>query len=245
MNSIGAMSSPVKPSMPTVLAPPTISTSSPSKVQQPPNLTPLNLNTSQSAQPLSLVNEHKNVPIVIPPPVMTSVENIVQKSSACNGIPENKPIGEKIEEALPKIESQISHNQVNISINTKSSNELPPLSDVKPQVSEVENLSQKKDDKNNQQTDKVLSEGVETSIKEAPIKLEESSKSESTVAKPKENDNIKVNQESTEVQAVVQTNQGQTASEKNEQTSPNTSKVAARRKREHKVSYNINGGYKL
>lgn len=242
MNSIGAMSSPVKPSMPPVLAPPTISTSSPSKVQQPPNLTPLNLNTSQSAQPLSLVNEHKNVPIVITPPVMSSVENIVQKSSACNGIPDNKPIGEKIEEALPKIESQVPHNQVNSSINIKSANELPPLSDVKPQVSEVENLSQKKDDKNNltnNQTDKVLSEGVETSIKEPPVKLEEPSKPENAVAKPKENDNTKVGQEPTEIQTVVQTNQGQTTPEKNEQ-SPNTSKVAVRRKREHKVSYDTN-----
>lgn len=242
MNSIGAMSSPVKQSLPTVLAPPTISTSSPSKVQQPPNLTPLNLNTSQSAQPLSLVNEHKNVPIVIPPPVMTSVENIVQKSTACNGLPDSKPIGEKIEEALPKIESQVPHNQVNSSVNIKNANELP-LSDVKPQVSDVENLSQKKDDKNNlpnNPTDKVLPEGIEKSVTETPIKPEESSKSENASAKPKEND-TKVNQESTEIQAVVQTNQGQTASpEKNEQTSPNTSKVAVRRKREHKVSFNSN-----
>lgn len=229
MNSIGAMSSPVKQPLSTVLAPPTISNSSPSKVQQPPSLTPLNLNTSQSAQPLSLVNEHKNVPIVIAPPVITSVENIVQKSTACNGIPEAKPIGEKIEEALPKIESQLSHNQVN--------NQL--LSDVKTKVSEVENLSQKKDDKHNlpiTQTNKVCPEVL--SINE-PIKPEESPKSENIVAKTKEND-IKTNQGSIEIQAVVQTNQGQTVSpEKIEQAKlnmPNTSKGAIRRKREHKVS---------
>ncbi|VVC25535.1 Hypothetical protein CINCED_3A020225 [Cinara cedri] len=225
MNSIGAMSSPVKQSMPTVLAPPTISNSSPSKVQQPPNLTPLNLNTtSQSVQPLSLVNEHKMAPIVIPPPVMTSVENLVQKSASCNGIPDVKTIGEKFGEALPKIESQIPYNQVNNSVNDKNANE-SSISGVK---SEVENLSQKKDDKNNlliSQTDKGFSE-VGTSAK--------SPKSENVVAKHKENDN-KINQESAEVQAAVQTNQGQTASpEKTEQIAPNTSKGAVRRKREHK-----------
>lgn len=233
MNSIGAMSSPVKQPLPTVLAPPTISSSSPSKVQQPPNLTPLNLNTtSQSPQPLSLVNEHKNVPIV-----MTSVENIVQKSTACNGLPDVKPIGEKIEEALPKIESQIPHNQVN-SGNIKSSNETP-ISEVKPQVSEVENLSQKKDDKNHlpiSQTEKVLTEVIDTSAKDS-IKTEESSKSENVVSKPKEND-AKVKQESTDVHtAAVSINQGQTGlSEKIEQASSNTSKGVIRRKREHKVN---------
>lgn len=234
MNSIGAMSSPVKQSMPTVLAPPTISNSSPSKVQQPPNLTPLNLNTSQIAQPLSLVNDHKIVPIVISPPVMTSVENIVQKSTPCNGIPDVKPIGEKFGEALSKIDSQIPHNQVNNSVNDKNANESSIL-DVK---SEVENLSQKKDDKINlplNQTDKILSE-VGTSVKDA-TKPGELLKSENLIAKPKEND-AKVNQELIEVQAVVQTNQGQTASEKIEQIAPNTSKGAVRRKREHKVSFN-------
>lgn len=224
MNSFRAMSSPVKQTLPTVLAPPTIS-NSPSKVQQPPNLTPLNLNTSsQSAQPLSLVNEHKNVPIVITSPVITSAENNVQKSTACNGVPDVKPIGEKIEEALPKIESQLPHNQVN--------NQL--LSDVKTKVSEVENLSQKKDDKHNllpiNQTDKVG--------QNEPIKPEESPKSENV--KPKEID-TKTTQESTEMQGIVQTNQGQTSSpEKVEQAKlnmPNTSKAAVRRKREHKVSF--------
>lgn len=245
MNSIGAMSSPVKQPLPTVLAPPTISNSSPSKVQQqPPNLTPLNLNTSQTAQPLSLVNEHKNVPIVIPPPVITSVENIVQKSSGCNGIPDAKPIGEKIEEALPKIESQVPHNQVNNSVNVKNTNELP-ASDVKPQVSEVENLSQKKDDKSNlpiSQTDKVLTEVVDTCVNE-PTKLEGSTKSEIVVAKPKENE-IKVNQGSTEIQVAVQSNPGQTASpDKVEQASANTSKGTVRRKREHKVCFNFYSVY--
>jgi len=240
MNSIGAMSSPVKQQLPTVLAPPTISSSSPSKVQQPPNLTPLNLNTtSQSAQPLSLVNEHKNAPVVISPPVITSVEN-VQKSTACNGIPDAKAIGEKIEEALPKIESQIPHSQVNNSVHIKSANELLQkeiLSDVKSQVSEVENLSQKKDDKNNLpvcQVEKALSEVTAMPCKE-PIKPEELPKSENIVAKPKENDS-KVNQGSTEIQTAIPTNQGQAASEKIEQTAPNSSKVAIRRKREHKVS---------
>uniref|UniRef100_A0A2S2Q2F8 Uncharacterized protein n=1 Tax=Sipha flava TaxID=143950 RepID=A0A2S2Q2F8_9HEMI len=232
MNTIGAMSSPVKQPLPTVLAPPTISSSSPSKVQQPPNLTPLNLNTtSQSAQPLSLVNEHKNVPIV-----MTSVENIVQKSAACNGLPDVKPIGEKIEEALPKIESQSIRTLVNISGNGKSANETS-LSEVKPQVSEVENLSQKKDDKNNlpiSQTEKVLPEVIDKSAKEL-IKTEELPKSENVVSKMKENDG-KIKQEPTEIQAaVVSLNQGQTAlSEKVDQTSSNTLKVAVRRKREHK-----------
>lgn len=233
MNSIGAMSSPVKQPLPTVLAPPTISNSSPSKVQQPPNLTPLNLNTSQSVQPLSLVNEHKNAPIV-----MTSVENIVQKSTACNGLPESKPIGEKIEEALPKIESQTLHNQVNNSGNVKSANETL-LSEVKPQVTEVENLSQKKDDKNNlpiSQTDKVLPQIIDTSVKES-IKTGELPKSENVVSKPKEND-AKVKQDSNEVQAAaVPISQGQTiSSEKVEQAASNTSKGAVRRKREHKVS---------
>jgi len=236
MNSFGAMSSPVKQPL---LAPPTISTTSPSKVQQPPTLTPLNLNTSQSAQPLSLVNEHKNAP-VIPSPVITSVEN-VQKSTACNGIPDAKIIGEKIEEALPKIESQISHGQVNNSVNIKNANELPQkeaLSDNKSQVSEVENLSQKKDDKNNlpvRQVEKTLPEVTSMPYKE-PIKPEELLKSENPVFKPKEND-AKVNQGSTEIQTAIPTNQGQTASsEKIEQTAPNSSKVAVRRKREHKVS---------
>ncbi|XP_060833496.1 uncharacterized protein LOC132917010 [Rhopalosiphum padi] len=236
MNSIGAMNSPVKQPLPTVLAPPTISNSSPSKVQQPPNLTPLNLNTSQSAQPLSLVNEHKNIPIVIPSPVMTSVENIVPKTTACNGLPDTKPIGEKIEGALPKIESQVLHNQVNNSVNVKSANE-SPLSEVKPQVLEVENLSQKKDDKNNLpivQTDKVvLPEVIVPSLNE-PIKPDDIHKTENVVSKPKEND-IKVSQESTEIKVIGQTNQGPTVSvEKNEQAPVNTSKVGVRRKREHK-----------
>jgi len=239
MNSIGAMNSPVKQPLPTVLAPPTISNSSPSKVQQPPNLTPLNLNTSQSAQPLSLVNEHKNIPIVIPSPVMTSVENIVPKTTACNGLPDTKPIGEKIEGALPKIESQVLHNQVNNSVNVKSANE-SPLSEVKPQVLEVENLSQKKDDKNNLpivQTDKVvLPEVIVPSLNE-PIKPDDIHKTENVVSKPKEND-IKVSQESTEIKVIGQTNQGPTVSvEKNEQAPVNTSKVGVRRKREHKVSF--------
>lgn len=237
MNTIGAMSSPVKQPLPTVLAPPTISSSSPSKVQQPPNLTPLNLNTTaQSAQPLSLVNEHKNVPIV-----MTSVENIVQKSAACNGLPDVKPIGEKIEEALPKIESQTLRTQVNNSGNGKNANEIP-LSEVKPQVSEVENLSQKKDDKNNlpiSQTEKVLPELVDKSAKES-IKTEESPKSENVVSKVKEND-AKIKQESTEPQAAAMSiNQGQTVlPDKVDQVSSNTLKGAVRRKREHKVSFKI------
>lgn len=235
MNSIGAMSSPVKQPMPTVLAPPSISNSSSSKVQQPPNLTPLNLNTtSQTAQPLSLVNDHKLVPIVIPPPVMSSVENIVQKSTSCNGIPDVKPIGEKFGEAVQKIDSQIPHNQVINSVNDKNATELS-ISGVK---SEVENLSQKKDDKNIlpiSQTDKILSD-VGTSVKDT-TKPGESTKSENLTAKSKEND-TKINQELIEVQAVVQTNQGQTASpEKIEQIAPNTSKGAVRRKREHKVSF--------
>lgn len=229
MNSIGAMNSPVKQSLSTVLAPPAIPNSSPSKVQQPPNLTPLNLNTSQSAQPLSLVNEHKNVPIVIAPPVITSVENIVQKSTACNGVPDAKPIGEKIEEALPKIESQLSHNQVN--------NQL--ISDVKIKVSEVENLSQKKDDKHNLPISRINKVCSEVSSINESIKPEESPKSENIVAKLKDYD-IK-NQGSIEIQTIVQTNQGQTASpEKIEQAKlnmPNTSKGAVRRKREHKVSF--------
>jgi len=237
MNSIGAMNSPVKQSLPTVLAPPSISNSSPSKVQQPPNLTPLNLNTSQSAQPLSLVNEHKNIPIVIPSPIITPVENIVPKSTACNGIPDTKAIGEKIEEALPKIESQVLHNQANNSASVKSANE-SPLSEVKPQVSEVENLSQKKDDKNNfptVQTDKiVLPEAIVTSTND-PIKPEETHKTENAVSKPKEND-TKVSQDSAE-KTVAETNQGSTISlEKTEQAPVSTSKVNIRRKREHKVS---------
>ncbi|KAL5235500.1 hypothetical protein ACI65C_002910 [Semiaphis heraclei] len=235
MNSIGAMNSPVKQPLPTVLAPPTISNSSPSKVQQPPNLTPLNLNTSQSAQPLSLVNEHKNIPIVIPSPNIPPVENIVPKSTACNGIPDTKPIGEKIEEALPKIESQVIHNQVNNSVSVKSANE-SPLSEVKPQVSEVENLSQKKDDKNNLptvQADKVvLPEVIVTSIND-PIKPVEIHKTENAVSKPKEND-TKVSQDSAE-KTTAETNQGPTLSpEKTEQTPVSTLKVGIRRKREHK-----------
>jgi len=233
MNSIGAMNSPVKQPLPTVLAPPTIS--NPSKVQQPPNLTPLNLNTSQSAQPLSLVNEHKNIPIVIPSPIMTSVENNVPKSTTCNGIPDTKPIGEKIEEALPKIESQVLHNQVNNSVNVKSINE-SSLSEVRPQVSEVENLSQKKDDKNNLpivQTDKVvLPEVVVTSIND-PFKSEEVNKTENVVSKPKEND-TKVSQDSTEIKTTAETNQGPTVSPEKTEQAP--SKVGIRRKREHKVS---------
>lgn len=241
MNSIGTMGSPVKQQpLPTVLPSPTISSSSSSKVQQPPNLTPLNLNTtSQSPQPLSLVNEHKSAPIVIPPPIITSVENI--QKSACNGIPDEKAIGEKIEEALPKIESHVSRNQVNNSVNVKHSNEMPQkeaFSDVK---SEVENLSQKKDDKNNlpiRQAEKALPEVTTMPCNNEPIKSEEQPKSENIVAKPKEND-TKVNQESTEIQAVISTNQGQTASpEKLEQMVSNTSKIAVRRKREHKVSLN-------
>jgi len=236
MNSFGTMGSPVKQQpLPTVLAPPTISSSSPSKVQQPPNLTPLNLNTtSQSAQPLSLVNEHKSAPIVIPPPIITSVEN-VQKSTACNGIPDGKAIGEKIEEALPKIEPHVSRNQVNNSASVKNAIEMPQketFSDVK---SEVENLSQKKDDKNNlpiRQVEKALSEVTTVPCNE-PIKPEESPKSENAVAKPKEND-TKVNQGSSEIQVIIPTNQGQTASpEKNDQMVSST-KVAVRRKREHK-----------
>jgi len=228
MNSIGAMNSPVKQPLPTVLAPPAISNSSPSKVQ-PPNLTPLNLNTtSQTAQPLSLVNEHKNVAIVIPPPIVPSVDNIVQKTIACNGVPDTKPNGEKIEEALPKIESKVLHNQVTNSINIKSNNETS-LTELKPQISEVENLSQKKDDKNNlpiSQSEKVLLGVNELS------KPEESLKSENVVVKLKESDS-KVNQESTELYTAVQINQGQTSAEKIEQSS-NTSKGAVRRKREHK-----------
>lgn len=232
MNSFGAMNSPVKQPLPAVLTPPTISNSSPSKVQQSPNLTPLNLNTtSQSAQPLSLVNEHKNVPIVIPPPVVTSVENIVPKSTACNGVPDAKQIGDKIDETLPKIESKVSHNQVNNSINVKVTNE-SPLSETKPRESGVENLSQKKDDKSNlpiNQTDKVLPITIEPSIKP-----EELPKTENATAKPKEND-TKTNPESSETQAVVSTSPGQTnSSEKNEQAS---SKAAVRRKREHKVCF--------
>ncbi|CAH1726757.1 unnamed protein product [Aphis gossypii] len=236
MNSIGAMNSPVKQPLPTVLAPPTISNSSPSKVQQPPNLTPLNLNTSQSAQPLSLVNEHKNIPIVIPSPVMTSVENIVPKTTACNGLPDTKPIGEKIEGALPKIETQVLHNQVNNSVNVKSANE-SPLPEVKPQVSEVENLSQKKDDKNNLpivQTDKVVLPEVNVTSLNDAIKPDDIHKAENVASKPKEND-IKVVQESTEIKAVGQTNQGPSVSvEKIEQAPVNTSKAGVRRKREHK-----------
>lgn len=215
MNSIGAMSSPVKQPLPPVLAPPTIiSNSSPSKPQQPPNLTPLNLNTSQ---PLSLVNEHKNVPIVIPPPVLPSTENIVPKSTACNGIPDAKPAGQKIEEVLSKIEAQAAapRNQMN---NSGKGSIEPSLNEVKPQASGIENLSQKKEEKNN------------LPVNES-IKPDESSKSENL----KEND-TKVNKEFTESQAGVQANQGQTASpEKIEQPSPNTSKGAVRRKREHKV----------
>lgn len=236
MNSIGAMSSPVKQPLPNVLAPTTISNSSPSKIQQPPNLTPLNLNTSQTTQPLSLVNEHKNTPIVISSPIVSSVENIVQKSS-CNGIPDAKPIGEKIEEALPKIESQVTHNPPNNSVNIKNTNE--SLSEIKTQVSEVENLSQKKEDKNNlviSQTDKVLPTVEETSVNDS-IKQEELSKCENLIAKPKENDNPDI-QKSTETQSLaVQPNQGQTASpEKTDQSSPNTSKGTLKRKREPKVS---------
>jgi len=230
MNSIGAMNSPVKQPLPTVLAPPTISNSSPSKVQQPPNLTPLNLNTSQSAQPLSLVNEHKNIPIVIPSPIITPVENIVPKSTACNGIPDTKPIGEKIE-------SQVVHNQVNNSVSVKSANE-SPLSEVKPQVSKVENLSQRKDDKNNLptvQTDKVvLPEVIVTSIND-PIKPEEIHKTENAVSKPKEND-TKVSQDSAE-KTTPETNQALTSLEKTEQAPVSTSKPGIRRKREHKVSF--------
>lgn len=237
MNSIGAMSSPVKQPLPTVLTPPSISNSSPSKIQQPPNLTPLNLNTSQSAQPLSLVNEHKNIPIVISSPIMP-VENI--QKSVCNGIPPDaKPIGEKIEGVLPKVESQITHNQINNSVNVKNTNE-SPVPEIKPQVSEVENLSQKKDDKNNliiNQTDKVLPEVDEISINES-IKPKESPKSENIVVKSKEKDTTGVH-ESTEIQLVAQTNQVQiVSSEKTDQTSPNTSKSAVKRKREHKVSLN-------
>lgn len=211
MNSIGAMSSPVKQALPPVLAPPTIiSNSSPSKSQQPPNLTPLNLNTSQ---PLSLVNEHKNVPIVIPSSVIPPPENIVPKSTACNGIPDAKPAGQKIEEVLSKIEAQAApRSQVNNS--SKSSAELS-LSEVKPQASGIENLSQKKEEKNN------------LPVNESSIKPDDSTKSENL----KEND-TKVNKEVTDSPAV----QGQTASpEKNEQPQPNTSKGAVRRKREHKV----------
>jgi len=244
MNSIGPMSSPVKQPLSTVLAPPTITSSSPSKVQQPPNLTPLNLNTtSQSSQPLSLVNEHKNVPIVIPPAVITSVEN-VQKSTACNGIPDIKTVGEKIEDALPKIESQVLQNQVNNSVNVKNASELPQKevnSDVVPQVSEVENLSQKKDDKNTflvRTTEKSLPDITASSCIES-IKVVGLPKSENIVAKPKEND-TKVIQESTEIQAaVIPTNHSQTASEKIDLTTSNTSKVAVRRKREHKVSFHF------
>lgn len=240
MNSFGAMSSPVKQPLSTVLAPPTISNSSPSKVQQPPNLTPLNLNTtSQSAQPLSLVNEHKNIPTVVAPPVVTTMENI-QKSSTCNGVPDAKSVGEKIEGTLmTKIEPKVSQNQVNNSVNVKNTNE-STVSELKPQVSEIENLSQKKDDKINlsiNQMDKVLSGVVETAINELP-KPEDAPKADIVIAKPKEND-TKVNQDLTGVQAIVQTNQGQTATlEKVEQASlPNTSKGVVRRKREHKVSF--------
>lgn len=233
MNSIGAMSSPVKQPLPTVLTPTTISNSSPSKIQQPPNLTPLNLNTSQSAQPLSLVNEHKNTPIIISSPIVSS-ENTNQKS-ACNGIPEVKPIGEKIEEALPKIESQVTHNQVSNSNNIKNINE-SPLSEMKPKESEVENLSQKKDDKTNlaiSQTDKVLPAIGEISTNES-IK-QELLKCENLLSKPKENDNTNV-QDSTEIQCTAQPNQGQTASPEKIDQSPNTSKNTLKRKREPKVS---------
>lgn len=236
MNSFGAMSSPVKQPLPTVLAPPTISNSSPSKVQQPPNLTPLNLNTSQSAQPLSLVNEHKNVTAVAPP-IVTTMENIVQKSSTCNGVPDAKSVGEKTEGTLTtKVEPKVPQNQVNNSVNVKNTNE-STVPELKPQVSEIENLSHKKEDKINlpiNQADKILPGVVETTVNVIP-KPEEAPKPEIVVAKPKEND-TKVNQELIGIQAVVQTNQGQTASlEKVEQATPsNTSKGGVRRKREHK-----------
>lgn len=237
MNSFGAMSSPVKQPLSSVLAPPTISNSSPSKVQQPPNLTPLNLNTSQSTQPLSLVNEHKNIPTVATPPVVPTMESI--QKSACNGVPDAKLVGEKIEGTLTtKIEPKVSQNQVNNSVNVKITNE-SIVSELKPQVSEIENLSQKKDDKinlSNNQMDKVLPGMVETTINELP-KPEETPKSEIVIAKPKEND-TKINQDSTGIQAIVQTNPGQTATlEKVEVSLPNTSKGAVRRKREHKVSF--------
>lgn len=233
MNSFGAMSSSVKQPLPTVLAPPTISNSSPSKVQ-PPNLTPLNLNTtSQSAQPLSLVNEHKNVPVFVSP-----VENIVQKSSACNGVPDGKSTTEKIEGVTTKIESKLSHNQVNDSVTGKNSSETA-VTELKPRASEVENLSPKKDDKSNlpiSQTDKILSGVTETSANE-PIKIEKSPKPD--VIKPKEND-TKANPESNEIQSAVQTNLGQIVLPgKIDQSSPNTTKNAVRRKREHKVSLTL------
>lgn len=240
MNSIGAMSSPVKQPLPSVLAPPNISTSSPSKVQQPPNLTPLNLNTtSQPAQPLSLVNENKSAPAVIPsPPVVTSVQNIVSKPTSCNGVPEVKPNGGKVEEAVSKIEPPVSRNQVNNSV--KSINE-SPIPEIKTAgVSEVGNLSQKKEDKSLtvSQTDKVLPETIEAPVIE-PIKSEESPQNENVAIKPTENV-TQVNQEVPENKAAISTNQGQTASpEKNEQSSSSTAKVAVRRKREHKVSTNL------
>lgn len=240
MNSIGAMSSPVKQSLPTVLAPPNISNSSPSKVQQPPNLTPLNLNTSsQSAQPLSLVNENKNAPIVIPPPVITSVENVVQKPATCNGVPETKLIGVKIEETGHKIEQQVPHNQVNNSVTVKNIIESPPSEVKSQQVSEIENLSQKKDEKMLaiSKEDKVVTEKIEKTENE-PIKPVEPCQTEILPKKCTEND-TQVVQEPTESKTVVQTNQEQTASsEKIEQATQNTSKGAVRRKREHKVSFN-------
>lgn len=227
MNSFGAMSSSVKQPLPTVLTPPTISNSSPSKVQ-PPNLTPLNLNTtSQSAQPLSLVNEHKNVPVFV-----SSIENTAQKSSACNGVPDGKSTTEKIEGVTPKVESKLSHIQANDTAIVKNSNETPAL-ELKLQGSEVENLSPKKDDKSNLPInhEKILPDIIDTPANE-PIKLEKSVKPD--VAKPKDND-IKANQESNEIKISVQTNQGQAVLPVKIE-SPNASKNVVRRKREHKVS---------
>ncbi|XP_050421526.1 transcriptional regulator ATRX homolog [Adelges cooleyi] len=243
MNSVGAMSSPVKqPLPPTVLAPPNISTTttSPSKVQPPPSLTPLNLNTTaQAAQPLSLVNEHKTALTVVPSPIVNSVETTVQKSSSCNGVSEAKTIEKKAAEP-PNAHQQTTNTNI-----VTLKNIIEPPTDVKITASvpapKAENLSQKKEEKTTilppKKADTVLP-NVKAPVNEV---AKSESGSESTVVKPVENES-KVSQEPTEAQTAAKSNQEQVSSvtvsatpEKIEQGLPNISKVAAgKRKREHR-----------
>ncbi|XP_050544716.1 uncharacterized protein LOC126907456 isoform X2 [Daktulosphaira vitifoliae] len=186
MNTVGAMSSPVKqPLSPPVLTP-NITNSSQPKVQTPPSVTPLNLNNvAQTAQPLSLVNENKNTNNGNPTLLACSNDAIIKKSVPCNGVSDVKPIEKKVEDVVPKPEQPIIASQHNFAgnkcanvptSNLKIHNPTSTTTDIVNTVTEVENLSKKKEEKVSL-PDKVENEfpPVEINVSE-PVKVEEKTK---------------------------------------------------------------------
>lgn len=248
MNTIGAMNSPVKQPLPTSVLTPSITNNSQLKVQNPPSVTPLNLNTAaQSSQPLSLVNENKNINNGNQTPLSSSNESPTKKSVPCNGVSEIKPVEKKVEEVVPKPEQPILTSQLNSLAENKNSN-VPttslkiqnPTSTTTDTVTTVENLSKKTEEKVSS-SDKVENElpPVETPTSE-PVKIEE--KIKPVDVKQNENES-QVNKEPIEVPTIVKSDKechdsknATETLEKSDHSSP-TKVAGVKRKKELKVNY--------